>query len=118
MTLLGRILVAQGRHEEAERLLRDALVIREERKQAGHWETAKTASILGAALTGLGRYEEAEPLLLNSYPIIAEDRGETHRRTTEALQRIVNLYEAWSIPAKAAEWRAKLPAETKSQPVD
>lgn len=24
----------------------------------------------------------------------------------------------WSIPAKAAEWRAKLPAETTSQPVE
>ena len=57
-----------------------------------------------------GRFAEAEPLLLKGYdgmspPPAVEDRKR------EALQRIVDLYDAWGKPDKAAEWRAKLPTE-------
>ena len=85
-----------------------ALDIRERRKPPGHWKTAKTQSILGAALTGLERFEEAERLLLDSQPRIEMDRGNRHRRNREAIQRIINLYEAWGKPVKAAEWRDQL----------
>ncbi|MHC4064235.1 MAG: serine/threonine-protein kinase [Planctomycetota bacterium] len=110
MTLLGRILVEQDRAAEAEPLLREALEIRRKRKPLGHWKTAKTQSILGAALTGLARYDEAEPLLLESYPVIAQDRGPRHRRTLEALQRIIDLYHAWGRSDEATDWQAKLPS--------
>ena len=32
-------------------------------------------------------------------------------RLTEALERLVKLYDAWSKPNQAAEWREKLKAE-------
>ena len=108
MTHLGRILVHFGRFSEAEPLLREALAIRKKRKSRGHWKTAKTESILGAALTGLGRFEEAEQHLLDSYPIIVKDRGSTHRRTIDALQRIINLYEDWNITEEADKYRMVL----------
>jgi tetratricopeptide (TPR) repeat protein/predicted Ser/Thr protein kinase len=108
-TLLGRIFVAQDRWAEAEPLLREAIAIREKRLPPRSWKTAKTRSILGAALAGLGRFEEAEPLVLSGYGVITRDRGPQHRRTHEALQRIIFLYEAWGKPDKADEYRAKLP---------
>ena len=33
-------------------------------------------------------------------------------RLTEALERLVQLYDAWCKPDQAAEWRAKLPQDT------
>lgn len=115
MSHLGRILVNQNRYAEAEPLLREALAIRQKRKPPGHWKTAKTESVLGACLTGQGRYEEAEPLLLDSYPVIAKDRGPHRRRTAEAIKRIVDLYEAWNKPDRAAEYRAMLPKSTHAE---
>jgi hypothetical protein len=32
------------------------------------------------------------------------------RRTTESLERLVQLYDAWGKPAQAAEWKQKLAA--------
>lgn len=105
LTLLGQILVQQRRYVEAETLLSEAFEIRKKRKPQGHWETAKTESILGSALTGQGRFEEAESLLLHSYPLIVADRGAEHRRTNEAIQRIVTLYEVWGKSEEANKWR-------------
>ena len=53
------------------------------------------------------RYAEAEPLLTSSYAVIAKQAGTGHPRTQAALNRVIQLYEAWDKPTKAAEWRAK-----------
>ena len=109
IALLGRIFVHLKRYKNAEPLLREALTIRRMRRNfPGDWKTAKTESVLGACLTGLGKYGEAEPYLLRGYPIIAKDKGSDHRRTIEAIQRVINLYEAWNKPDKAAKYRAIL----------
>ena len=120
-TLLGRILVSQDRWAKAAPLLREAIAIREKRLPPRNWKTAKSRSLLGAALAGLGRFEQAEPLLLAGYEIITEDRGPRHRRTYQALQRIIFLYEKWGKPQEAAEYRAKLPEPywlRESRPAD
>ena len=36
-------------------------------------------------------------------------------RLTEALERLVQLYDAWGKPDQAAEWRAKLPEAAKPE---
>ena len=36
-------------------------------------------------------------------------------RLTEALERLVQLYDAWGKPDQAAEWRAKLPDAAKAE---
>lgn len=113
MTLLGQILVESGRYAQAETLLRQADTIRRSWDRTSDWEYAKNLSLLGAALTGLTRYDEAEELLLKSYPVIRDDRTPQHRRTHEAIARIVKLYDAWGKPDKAAGWKRKLQTSTE-----
>ena len=62
-------------------------------------------------LVELGRYEEAEPLLLEAYPRL---RLEHPDRAEDTIRYLVKLYDAWGMPEKAAEWRAKLAEEEES----
>ena len=66
---------------------------------------------MGASLAGEKKYAEAEPLLLEGYQgmlarkgsIAAPDRFHLEL----AHQWIVQLYQAWGKPDKAAEWKKK-----------
>ncbi len=66
-------------------------------------------SSLGEALAGQERSEEAELLLLEGYEGLREapQASDSHQR--DALQRVVDLYDAWDKPEKAQEYRALLP---------
>ena len=62
------------------------------------------------------RLTEAEPLLIDSANALMENAKARYDRKNEAIQRVVDLYEAWhaaepgrGYDAKAAQWRAKLP---------
>ena len=44
-----------------------------------------------------------------------EPRARGPARLTEALERLVQLYDAWEKPDQAAEWRAKLPDAAKAE---
>ncbi|MBN2562642.1 MAG: serine/threonine protein kinase [Phycisphaerae bacterium] len=112
LTDSGLLLLMKGQPEDiqrAEGVLREALEIRRNALSGGHWLIATAESLLGGALTAQGRYEDAEALLLRSHPIIRDRRGEEDSRAVAALERIVELYEAWGKPEKAAEYRALLP---------
>lgn len=113
MTLMGRILLLQKRYDEAIPILRDAHSTRNRILADTNWERAKTATLLGAALAGVGEFEEAEPLLIRNYPFVRDNRRPGHRRTTEALERLVFLYERWGKTREARRWRAEL-CETAS----
>ncbi|MFQ6674497.1 MAG: tetratricopeptide repeat protein [Fidelibacterota bacterium] len=63
---------------------------------------------LGACLKGLARYEEAEPVLLRALPEPREYGVRQAYGRQEAILRIVDLYEKWGKPDKAAEYRALL----------
>ena len=107
LTLLGRAHVGRGAFGEAKAVL-EAAVDLNLRIGRTDWEAAKSRSLLGEALTGLGEYERAQPLIEKSYPIIKEDRGIGHRRTIQAAERAVVLYEAWGKPEELAVWRERL----------
>jgi serine/threonine protein kinase/Flp pilus assembly protein TadD len=107
-TQLGQILVAQGRFAEAEPVLRQSLDVRRRELPPTMWELPKTATLLGAALAGLCRLEEAELLLLGNVDLVGRKKGSAHRRTAEALERIVFLYERWGRPDQAEPWRRQL----------
>ncbi|MEM7352623.1 MAG: tetratricopeptide repeat protein, partial [Acidobacteriota bacterium] len=94
------------RTDEAARRLGEALEIRRRALPEDHWLIAVTASALGACETARGRFAEAERLLLDSYRTLAAQRGEANFRTREAHQRLVELYDAWGQPERAAEYRA------------
>jgi hypothetical protein len=83
-------------------------------------------SALGACLLGQKKYAEAEPLLLKGYEGLRQHEERipaSFRRTrlTEALGRLVQLYDEWAKPDEAAKWRkeleaAKAPPKPTAQP--
>ncbi|MCH9002128.1 MAG: serine/threonine protein kinase [Planctomycetes bacterium] len=112
LSALARLANIKGDHEEAERLYRDALSIRRKKLPSGHWKTAVTTSLLGETLGKTGRREEAETLLLGGYAGLKDNPHAPDSYRREALQRIVELYDAWGKLGKAAEHRAKLESST------
>jgi len=105
-----------GRPAEAERLLRQALLIRD-KKAAGDWHTFDTRSMLGASLLGQKKYAEAEPFLLLGYEGLKARENKipplSQKRVARAGARIVELYDAWGKRDKAEEWRKKLQTSEK-----
>ena len=82
------------------------------KKLSDNWLTFNARSLLGGALLGQKRYEEAEPLLLSGYKGLIESEDTIPPagkvRVKVALQRLVQLYEAWGKPSKAALWKKEL----------
>jgi non-specific serine/threonine protein kinase/serine/threonine-protein kinase len=117
-------LLTQRRYVEAEALLRECLKWREQNVPDG-WQTFATKSALGHSLLGQKRYAEAEPLLLAGYEGMKqrEDKIEPihKRRLTEAIERLVQLYEASGEHLEVTLWRARLgltdlPADVFTRP--
>jgi serine/threonine protein kinase len=110
---LGNTLLAAKQPRDAEPALRESLAIRTT-KEPEAWTTFSTQSVLGAALLAQKKYADAEPLLLRSY------EGMKHRhakipppskaRLTEALERLVQLYEATGKKDETVKWRKELDA--------
>ncbi len=112
MADLGLTLLRQKKYAEAEPTLRNCLVIRD-KKQADLWTRFYTRSLLGEAFVGQKKYADAEPLLVQGYEGMKQwqDRippAYRQLRLTEALQRLVRLYEATGQKDKADAWRKKL----------
>jgi serine/threonine protein kinase/tetratricopeptide (TPR) repeat protein len=113
MANLGQNLLRQKKYAEAEPVLRQCLRVRE-KCQANHWTTFNTESSLGESLLGLKNYDDAEPLLLKAYEGM-KARAQTippqgKVRLSEAVERLVRLYEALGQPEQAARWRHELKA--------
>ena len=102
--------VSQGKFVEGERLAREALAFIEN-KAPDDWLRFRTASLLGASLAGQKKYVEAQPLLLEGYQgmLALRDRTAMSNRYHLDLARrwLVQLYQAWGKPDKAAEWSKK-----------
>jgi eukaryotic-like serine/threonine-protein kinase len=101
---------SQGKFAEAEPLAREVLEFNR-KQQPDDWQRFRAESLLGASLAGQKNYAEAEPLLLDGYQgmlarkdlIDVPDRYHLDR----ARGWVVQLYQSWGKPAKAAEWRKK-----------
>jgi tetratricopeptide (TPR) repeat protein/tRNA A-37 threonylcarbamoyl transferase component Bud32 len=107
----GLYSLKQRRYAEAEPLWRERLRILEV-ISPNDWRTFNTKSMIGVSLLGQARHAEAEPLLLAGYEGMKQ-REETipamaKIRLTEAVERLVQLYDALGEPRKAAVWRARL----------
>jgi hypothetical protein len=119
LVFLGRAQLIQRKFTDAETTAREALAILH-KTRPDEAPTAGAKSLVGGALLGQGKYAEAEPLLREGYDgmrqreaqIPAASRG----RLTEALERLVQLYEAWGKPDEAAKWRKELEARRPSGP--
>jgi len=101
---------SQRKFTQSEALAREALEL-ERKKQPEDWQRFRAESLLGASLLGQKRYTDAEPLLLEGYQgmLARKDRMAVrdHYHLDSARKWLVDLYEAWDKPEKAAEWRAK-----------
>jgi len=108
---LADVLCDEGKLAEAEPLVRECLSIRE-RRIPDQWRVFSTRSLLGGILLARRQYAEAEPLLVSGYEGMRQREekisadGKMHPR--EALERLVQLYEATGQPEKAAEYKQKL----------
>ena len=104
--LLGRNLLKQGRDAEAEPLLREAVAIYD-KGRPNFWMRYNALSVLGGALLGQRRFTEAEPLLLEGCEGFKKG-GALALFESEAIERLVQLYEATDQAEKANTWRKKL----------
>jgi eukaryotic-like serine/threonine-protein kinase len=102
--------LSEGKFAESEPLAREAMEVNR-KNQPNDWKGFRAESLLGASLAGQKKYAVAEPLLLSGY------QGMTARKDRidvpdwyhldRAREWLVQLYQAWGKPDKAAKWRKK-----------
>ncbi|HWG45248.1 MAG TPA: tetratricopeptide repeat protein [Gemmataceae bacterium] len=113
---LGLNLLKQEKWADAEKTLGECLAIRR-KKESQIWSTFNAASLVGASLMGQKKYKEAEPLLLEGYQGLKQRVNfmplQARIRLTEALQRLVKLYDETDRKDKADEYRKLLPPTKK-----
>jgi len=111
MTSLGEIRLQQKRYTDAEPLLREALA-NYEKAASNSWQRYRAQNLLGAVLSAQSEYAEAEPLLVSGYQGMiqreATVRFEDRPSLSRAGERIVQFYEEWGKPEKAAAWHEKV----------
>jgi eukaryotic-like serine/threonine-protein kinase len=113
---MGKLRLRQQRYSDAAALLQEALAVQEKKAPNG-WVRYNTESLLGSALVAQGKYDEAEPLLVSALQGLFEQKANiphgSRTALNEAGERIVQLYEQWGKPEKAAAWRGKLNSRPK-----
>ena len=101
--------LSEGKFAEGEPLAREAL--EKEAVWPDSWQRFRAESLLGASLAGERKPAEAEPLLLDGYQgmLARKDRiAVPDQYHLELAHRwLIQLYEDWGKPAKAAEWMKK-----------
>ncbi len=111
MNNLALTYLSQGKDGQAEALLREALR-GFEKTAPDSWRRYDSQSMLGASAAGQRKYVEAEPLLVSGYEGMIQREAtipsENRNSLEEAGKRIVQLYQNWGKPEKAAEWTEKL----------
>ncbi len=114
----GMALLKNDHAKDAEPVLRVCLSIRQEVIAAGDgdWLIANAQSNLGESLAKQAKFIEAEPVLTESANALQAKDETPEARKNEAIERVVDLYEAWNAAepgrgydTKAEHWRTKLP---------
>jgi hypothetical protein len=116
LNLLGACQLLQHKYVEAEKTLQQGLAIWQQ-QQPQAVRRFDCESMLGAALAAQKKYSEAEPLLVHSADVFkaaAPKLAPAHRPLAlAAVQRVIELYDAWGRPEDAARWRQELEALKK-----
>jgi serine/threonine-protein kinase len=108
LTVQGLILNKLGRRDEAEKVLREAVKLREENLPEKHFMTALSKGALGEFLTTEKRFTDAEPLLLGSFESLKNSQSADSPRLGTAAERLVTLYTNWGRPSDANNFRGRL----------
>jgi eukaryotic-like serine/threonine-protein kinase len=116
---LAQAFLLQKKFAECEPLAREAFEFGRN-KQPNDWQRFQAESLLGASLAGQKKYPEAELLLLEGY------RGMVARKDRigvpdwyhldRAREWLIQLYQAWGKPQKAAEWGQQIKQTKISAP--
>jgi tetratricopeptide (TPR) repeat protein len=118
LAALALNLLSQAKGTEAEGVLRTCLAIRQQ-KQADVWSTFNTKSMLGGALLLQKHFAEAEPFLLQGYEGMKQREATIpppgRPRLTDALQRLVQLYDAWGRKEEATKWTTRLQGAKRAE---
>jgi hypothetical protein len=99
----------------------EQLLTKREKQEPDAWTTFYAKVMLGEALLGQKKYADAEPLLVQGYEGMKQREARNfppqvpELRLREALDRLVQLYDAWDKPDQAAKWRKEL-EKTKEKP--
>jgi serine/threonine protein kinase/tetratricopeptide (TPR) repeat protein len=116
---LGSNLVQQKKYVEAEPIVRESLAILQ--KFPG-WDACRAESLLGAVLLGQQKYADAETHLVRGYEGLKKlvknkehSNSFVRRHLAEALERLVQLYEATKKQDEAAKWRKELESLHKNR---
>jgi hypothetical protein len=108
---LARVRIQLQNWGAAEPLAREA-VTAYQKTASNDWKRYDAESVLGASLAGQHKYAEAEPLLVSGYEGMVQREmliPAGYRSNLEQVgQRLVQLYQAWDKPKKAAEWKQQL----------
>jgi tetratricopeptide (TPR) repeat protein len=113
----ARQLLADRKPAAAEAILRECLAVHRA-KHPDSRATAVLSSLLGEALLGQKKHADAEPLLLAGYEGLrreAETSPQSSVELTDAVGRLVQLYEDWGKKAKADEWRKRRDASKQAE---
>jgi hypothetical protein len=120
---MGRLMCDLGRLEEAEALGAEAVRGAKAKLAPTHAFRLAALGQHGRTLAVIQRYAEGEAELLEAHAVFMDALGPDHQRTIKTIRYLIDLYDAWhdaeadkGYDAKAAEWRAKLPAKGPSQP--
>jgi tetratricopeptide (TPR) repeat protein len=110
---VGMELLELRAFSDAEPILRECLEIRM-KLAPDAWTTFNAKSILGGALLGQKKYADAASLLLAGYQglkrLESTSPPAAKMRCSQALTRLVQLYEATGKKEEAAKWRKELEA--------
>ena len=102
--------LSQGKFTQSEPLAREAREI-DRKNRPDDWQRFRAESLLGASLAGQKNYAEAEPLLIEGYQgmLARKDRIDIPNQYHLQLAHkwLVQLYQAWGKPDKAAESKKK-----------
>jgi serine/threonine protein kinase/Tfp pilus assembly protein PilF len=109
MNTQAKLYTKQKRYNEAESLFKETLKGTLSKLGADHPDTLETKNDLAVLCMKQARYDDAEQLLIEAVEGRRLKLGDAHPRTLQSWNSLIDLYEAWKKPEKAAEWRAKLP---------
>ncbi|MFQ5490911.1 MAG: tetratricopeptide repeat protein, partial [Phycisphaerae bacterium] len=106
--LLGLIELARGDVHAATESAEQALKVYRQGLGDDHWRVADAQSLLGDCLARQGQWAEAQDMLVPSYERLSVSLGAKQWRSVQALNRVIELYDAWGKLDEAARYRELL----------